>query len=111
MEIVYLFNSQGDWIATRVDRNVYSIGKKRIGYLPWEEGIVFTLEGLYLGSITKNNRLYYFKFQSIPPAPPSSPGDSYPDNPGYPGRMESEDVPVGARDVYLPPIYDPKDFP
>jgi hypothetical protein len=95
----YLFNSSGAWIAFRVGRYVYNADISLVGWLPWDEHDVYTLEGEYYATIFPGNRLYrrllqpYRGYPGYPPYPP------YPGYPGYPGFAGYSPLPLGTEDL------------
>jgi hypothetical protein len=99
MDFQYLFNSTGDWIAFRQRQHVYDGRCNWIGWLPWGNHEVATLEGEYMGTIVDVNRFYYFADRPRRPNPglPSRP--AYPALPDSPGLAASVVLPVGATDV------------
>src|SRR5687767_6994830 len=98
----YLYNSAGEWIAFREGRYVFSPNGQWIGWMPWDDCHVVTIQGQYLGTIVESDRLYRYvtrpDIASAPyPGSPSSPGF-----PGYPGRQHPAPLPPEAQDVVLP---------
>jgi hypothetical protein len=51
MSVQFLFNSSGEWIAFRQDRFVWDKDSELIGWLPWDDVDVVTIDGEYLGTI------------------------------------------------------------
>lgn len=102
MDIQYLFNSSGDWIAFRIDKNIYNADAKWVGWMPWGDDDVVSVKGDYLGTICSGDRLYHFnKPYRGYPGYPGYPG--FPGYPGYPGFAGYSSLPLGAKDVILPP--------
>ena len=98
--IQYLFNSSGDWIATQVGMNVFSVNKKWLGWVRKEDHAVITPENTYLGTILCNNRLFYceaylpiLRDMATVRTPPA------PENPGDPAQEAPQAPPPGARDL------------
>jgi hypothetical protein len=102
MSVQFLFNSNGDWIAFRIDKYVYNTDGKWIGWLPWDDGDVVTVRGEYLGTITEKNRFFYYtgKPNRGYPGTPAYPG--YPGVPRYPGFAGLSPLPPTAREVTIP---------
>lgn len=100
-KIQYLFDSDGNWIAFRDERNVYSTTGLWIGWLPWSSPDVLAPNYKYLGTIVKKNRLFKFPLQPLRETPfyPGHPGvheiPIFPEHPGYEPLFD------GAVDVQL----------
>ena len=88
----YLFNSSGGWIAFRVGKFVYDSDGDWIGWLPWGDADVVTIEGEYLGTIYQGNRFYKQIYH---------PYRGYPGYPGYPGYAGYAPLPPGTEDVVI----------
>ncbi len=99
MDIQYLFNSRGEWIAFRDRQGVFDERCNWIGWLPWGNHEVATHEGEYLGTIVDVNRFYYFadRPRRLNPGYPERP--TYPALPNNPGLAARAVLPVGAADV------------
>ncbi len=100
----HLYNSLGIWIAFRIDKYIFDTSGRWIGWIPWNNGHVVTVEGQYLGTIVKDpsgSRFYYFQnFQNQ--GYPGYPGyPALPGYPGYPGTVPSSSLPPMAIDVQL----------
>ena len=61
ININYLFDSAGRWIAFRKRRYVFDRDSRWIGWTPWDDNEVYSPNGSYLGTITYGNRLYYYR--------------------------------------------------
>ena len=100
MEVKFLFDSKGEYIAFRLGQYIFDTGINWIGWLPWEDGEVVSVDGEYIGTIWSENRLYYFsrrKFK-MHPGYPGFPGHvGYPGYPTYPGCAS---IPPFARDLF-----------
>ena len=59
MAVQYLFDSNGSWIAFRVGKNMFDPDCYWIGWIPWEDTDVVSLDGEYLGTIVENDRFYH----------------------------------------------------
>ncbi len=101
MFVRYLFNSKGEWIAFRMERNVFDTDGKWIGWLPSESKDVVTSDGHYLGTITDKNRLYHFKNYPVHAYPRFQGCSAYPGCPDYPGAVGHSPLPSRAEDVVL----------
>lgn len=103
MSIQYLFNSSGNWLAFRIEKNVFDTTAKWIGWMPWGDDDVVTVKGEYLGTICPQDRIYHFKSHPYRgyPGYPGYPG--FPGFPGYPGFAGYSPLPSGADDVIIPP--------
>lgn len=104
MDIRYLFDSDGRWIAFVDDRFVFSRDGVLLGWTPWDDhpDEVVTQSGEYLATIVGGNgheRL--FRFQDHPyrgyAGRPDDPG--YSCYPGHPGLADATLLPLGAEDV------------
>lgn len=100
MEVKYLFDSKGEWIAFIMGEYVYDYDSDCIGWIPYDNNDVVDLDGDYLGTIF-GDRLYnilnkplrgYNGFKAYPKCP------GYQKFPGYVGYGE---VPPGTRDVKI----------
>ena len=102
--VEYLFNSSGHWIAFRKGKYVYDVRGKWVGWLPWDDSDVVSVNGSYLGSIVRydnNHRLYKFlnwRYRGYPGYPGYR---GYPGYPGYPGYGGYSPKPPMAEDVDL----------
>lgn len=93
MEIRFLFNSRGEWIAFRHGQDVFDERCNWIGWLPWGNHEVATYEGEYLGTIVDGNRFYYFE---------DRPRRSHPGNPTRPTHPAHQASPIAAARAVLP---------
>jgi hypothetical protein len=97
----YLHDSQGVWIAFRPDpraRFLFNPEGDWIGWFPWDDDVVVTPGGSYLGTV-HGDRL--FTDESHPyrgdPGYPGAPG--YPGSAPYPGAGAYVSLPDGSQDV------------
>lgn len=97
----YLHDSQGVWIAFRPDpraRFLFNPEGDWIGWFPWDDDVVVTPGGSYLGAV-HGDRL--FTDESHPyrgdPGYPGAPG--YPGSAPYPGAGAYVSLPDGSQDV------------
>jgi hypothetical protein len=99
MDVQYLFNSSGQWIAFRVGKYVFNTEGEWIGWLPGQDLDVMDINGSYLGSIYPENRFYrkYFQPYKGYPGYPGYPG--HPGYPGYPGFKGYSSLPAGTEDL------------
>lgn len=101
MNVDFLFDSSGRWIAFRSGSYVFSPAGDWIGWLPWSDDDVVSDTGEYLGTIFPHGRLFrilgkpYRGYPGVPPHPP------YPGYPGYPKHPGYLPPPAGATDVGL----------
>ena len=101
MEVQYLFNSKGDWIAFRKGKHLFAPRGDWLGWFPWGDDVAVDTYGEYLGTVYLGKRLYRFddpKYRGYPGSTPS------PGNPGYPGSPGQEDegwLPAAAEDVRM----------
>ena len=95
----HLFNSKGEWIAFRIDSNVFNPQGFWVGFLPWDDSEVFDTRGFYLGHIYEYGRFY----QRTDPIYKGYP--EFPKHPGYPGctgaplPLEPQDLPDAHCDI------------
>ncbi|GAA1411670.1 hypothetical protein GCM10009662_52470 [Catellatospora coxensis] len=99
---VYLFNSNGDWIAFRrseSDRYLWGSDSRWLGWFPWGDEHAVGTSGNYLGSVVRGNRL--LAKLSPPsranPAQPSSPAQ--PASPSSPASRAAIPMPSGFGDI------------
>lgn len=100
MEVKYLFNSKGEWIAFIMGEYVYDYDSDCIGWIPYDNNDVVDLDGDYLGTIF-GDRLYNILNK---PLRGYNGFKAYPKCPGYqkfPGYVEYGEVPPGTRDVKI----------
>jgi hypothetical protein len=97
----YLFNSSGEWICFKVNKFIWDTNGNIIGWLPWGDNDVVTMEGDYLGTIVDKDRIYYFSNHPYRgyPGYPGYPG--YLGYPGYPGFAGYKSLPSGAKDIVI----------
>jgi hypothetical protein len=101
--IQYLFNSQGNWIATVVDQNIFSLEHKWLGWLQKGYWIVWTPDEQYLGSIMLGKRFLFVEYY-LPLLPISfaSPTPVTVDFPDYLGNwLPPIELPPGVKDVQI----------
>ena len=94
VNVNYLFDSLGRWIAFRKRQYVFDRDSHWIGWTPWGDNEVYAPNGSYLGTITYGNRLYCYHQREDR----GTPGTVEP--PPFPGSY-SEPVSPG-RAVLLP---------
>ncbi len=99
MQVQYLFNSRGEWIAFRHGQGVFDKRCNWIGWLPWGNHEVATQVGDYSGTIVDVNRFYYFADRPHRPNPGYPERPTYPALPDSPGLAARAVLPVGAADV------------
>ena len=90
MDIQFLFDSAGNWIAFRKDKFIYDTFGHFFAWLPWQDNDVVTTNGEYFGTIFPKNRIY--KLINHP----------YRGYPGYPGFAGFSPRPSGTIDVVVP---------
>ncbi len=96
----YLFNSSGEWLCFREGKYLYHPNGDCIGWTPWDDEDVVTLEGDYLGTI-QGDRIYRFNDRPYR-GYPGNPGFSgYPGYPGYPGFAGRSPLPSNAEDIEI----------
>ena len=61
VNVNYLFDSAGRWIAFRKRQYVFNCDSQWIGWTPWGDNEVYSPNGSYVGTITYGNRLYYYQ--------------------------------------------------
>ena len=89
VNVNYLFDSAGRWIAFRKRRYVFDKESRWIGWTPWDDNEVYAPNGTYLGTITYGNRLYCYRQRQERPAPPVIEAPPFPgtySEPASPGR-------------------------
>ncbi len=94
-ETLYLFNSEGEWVAFREGKYVFNVEAEWIG---WNDADVADRDGKYLGTVTHGNRLYYFSnhpYRGNPGHP------AYPGRPGYPGHTGYDSLPSDAKNAKI----------
>ena len=96
MEIQYLFNSLGKWIAFRRGRYIFDADGNWLGWMPsTEEGDAVTVGGRYLGTICDDDRFLFYpekrkiENHGFPTHPATSP--YAPDHPGDREPISLED--------------------
>ncbi|MBP5788822.1 MAG: hypothetical protein J6W29_01130 [Neisseriaceae bacterium] len=94
VNINYLFDSAGRWIAFRKRRYVFDRDSRWIGWTPWDDNEVYSPNGSYLGTITYGNRLYCYRERDDR----GTPGTIEP--PPFPGTYSEPTSP--GRAVLLP---------
>jgi hypothetical protein len=97
----YLHDSQGVWIAFRPDpraRFLFNPEGDWIGWFPWDDDVVVTPGGSYLGTV-HGDRLFTDDRHPYrgDPGYPGAPG--YPGSAPYPGAGSYVSLPDGSRDV------------
>ena len=111
MDVRYLYDSAGAWIAFQDGDLVFDRDGAFLGWTPWTTDDaatdVVTAAGDYLGTIVPvardRARLYavshrpYRGYAGRPDKP------SYPGYPGHPGPLPSVPLPAGTRDIDTPP--------
>ena len=105
MDVHYLFDSGGSWIAFKAGDLVFDRNGDFLGWTPWldRSNDVVTAHGEYLATILPEDachaRLYALRGQPYRgyPGRPSIP--DYPGYPGHPGTLAPAPLPPGARDV------------
>lgn len=95
----YLFSSSGQWIAFKRDKYVFDTQANWIGWTPSKDGDVFDPNGQYLGTITQNNRLYWFSDRPTRGYPGYPGYPRYRGYPGYPGYAGYSPLPPLAEDI------------
>ena len=104
MDVRYLFDSKGSWIAFKAGLFVFDRGGSFLGWTPWEDNVdeVVTARGEYLGTILsegQHGRLYVLRGRPYRGYPGRPEIPDYPGYPGHPGKMEPTVLPPGAEDV------------
>ncbi|MFN2405714.1 MAG: 4-fold beta flower protein [Pyrinomonadaceae bacterium] len=92
MNVQYLFNSRGEWIAFKKGKYVYDTNGEWVGWLPWDNNDVVDVSGNYLGTIFNKNRFFKVTYK---------PYRGYPGYPGYPGYAGYSPLPPNATDIEL----------
>lgn len=97
----YLYDSQGVWIAFRVDdraRHLFNPDGDWIGWFPWDDGDAVTPDGDYLGTLVGDRLLFQegHVFRGTPEYPGAP---AYPGRASYPGAAHFESLPPGFEDV------------
>jgi hypothetical protein len=99
MSLEYLFDSNGEWIAFRKGKYVFSPSGRWIGWQPWDDADVVDIRGSYLGTIFPGNRFYKI-IQKACRGNPGFPGyQTYLGRPGYPGYAGHSPIPTGTVDL------------
>lgn len=106
MDVQYLFDSDGEWVAFRKGNHLFAPMGEWMGWFPWDDEDAVDTDGDYLGTVHLGERLYKFdnyEYRGYP-GRPEHPG--YPGYPGYPGHVERDFPPMFADDVKLklPPL-------
>lgn len=91
MDIQYLFNSSGEYIAFVQGKYVFDHQNNWIGWLPWEDGEVVNRFGEYIATIV-DDRLYENSRRDFKDHP------GYIDFPGHVGGIDFPDFP-GAMSI------------
>lgn len=99
MDLQYLFNSRGEWIAFRQGHDVFDKRCNWVGWLPWGDNSVATNEGDYFGTIVDENRFYYLGHTPHRSHPGHPAYPAYPVFPVHPPAATFGVLPVGARDI------------
>ncbi|WP_230532812.1 hypothetical protein [Microvirga roseola] len=101
--VIHYFNSSGEWIAFRREKNDRHLFDKQgnwIGWFPWDETEVVDVNGDYLGTVIDGDRIYRRTTYQPPKPRPGVP--VYPGNVGYvgyPGFTSYCTPPRGFEDV------------
>lgn len=90
MDVKYLFNSSGEWICFKIDKNLFNINGEQVGWFPWNDEYAVSPKGEYIGSICNENRFYYFSNAEY---------RGYRCYPGYPGFAGYSWIPSFAKNV------------
>lgn len=98
---VYLHDSQGVWIAFRSDphgRYLFNPDGDWIGWFPWDDDVVVTPAGSYLGTV-RGDRLFIESDHRYRGDPGYPGAPSYPGQAAYPGAGSFVSLPGGCEDV------------
>ena len=95
----WLYNSSGDAIAYKYDDFLYNSDEKLIGWSPDSNRHFYNLNGDYIGSICKKNRLYHLDDKSGDTCCGSPSAPSYVGYFGYASYESYDSLPLGAEDV------------
>ena len=98
---VYLYDSQGMWIAYRLDhraRHLFAPDGDWIGWFAWDDDDAVTPAGEYLGTVVGDRLLIRVDraFRGTPDYPGAP---TYPGRASYPGAAPFVSVPPGFDDV------------
>lgn len=106
VDVRYLFDSAGAWIAFQEGDMVFDRSGAFLGWTPWTDDAandVVTAPGEYLGTIVPESptrgRLYTLvrrPYHGYPGYPANLRSPGYP---GHPGSLPPAPLPAGARDV------------
>lgn len=106
MDVRYLFDSAGTWIAFRDGDLVFDRHGAFVGWTPWTgdaAGDVVNAPGEYLGTILPEDpmrgRLYALNRRPYRGYPGRPDTPAYPGYPGHPGTLPPAPLPPGARDI------------
>lgn len=105
MDIHYLFDSDGSWIAFKDGDLVFARNGDFLGWTPWidRSDDVVTARGEYLATILPEDscraRLYALRGKPYRGYPGRPEVPDYPGYPGHPGTLAPAALPPGAQDV------------
>ena len=102
MDVRYLFDSQGGWIAFKADDFVFDRAGRLLGWTPWEDdpNEVVSPCGEYVGTVVgqPHDRARFYRFRDHPyrgyPGRPTVGG--HPGYPGHPGNLDARCAPPGC---------------
>ena len=109
MDVRYLYDSTGAWIAFQDGDFVFGRDGMFLGWTPWSgdgSADVVTAAGEYLGTILPVEsgcaRLYALSGRPYPGYAGRPEEPDYPGYPGHPGLLPPVPLPAGARDIDAP---------
>ncbi len=98
---VYLYDTQGTWIAFRPDAQSHDLFNAEgdwIGWFPWGDDDAVTPDGAYLGTVI-GDRLLAEEAHPFRGTPPYPGAPAYPGRASYPGIAPFASIPPGFDDV------------
>ena len=82
MRPVHVFDTYGEWVATRIGDNIFDLTGTWVGWLDGEE--VYSTDGEFIGNFSRDQRILRKRVKSLQPLRTDIP--SAPDTPQMPAR-------------------------